>query len=217
VIAALWYLLDALLVLLLVVLLAPINIDFRGGYAQELKLKGRIGWAGGLLSLEVMRGQGKTSLILGLFGLRKPVSTDKGTDKAKKKPKSQKQRSKSTTRLSTFINRELLAAVKAALLKLQRAMHLDLNVSGRYGFDDPSLTGFAMAIMSAVLWSSSTLNFYPDFTGEALDIQGKASGYFIPLQIIIIVLLFLLARPVRAIWWPMIKMRKKQKEAVQYA
>jgi hypothetical protein len=50
-----------------------------------------------------------------------------------------------------------------------------------------------------------------------MDLRGNAGGWFIPLHILIIVLWFLMMKPVRAIWWPIIKKQKKYKEAIQYA
>ena len=55
----LWYLINGLAVILVIVLLAPISFDIRGGYFQELHLQGRICWAGGLAGLEVVYSQGK--------------------------------------------------------------------------------------------------------------------------------------------------------------
>jgi len=213
----LWYLINGLAVILVIVLLAPISFDIRGGYFQELHLQGRICWAGGLAGLEVVHSQGKTDVVLGLLCLKIPVSSDKSKTKTRKKTKSHKQHAKSAPHFSTIINRRTFSAVKASVNKLKRAMHLDIDVSGTYGFDDPSLTGNVMAILSAFLWNCNTINLCPDFTGTAADIEGKARGYFIPLHIGIIIVLFLLARPIRDIWWPMIRRPKKRKEAVQYA
>ena len=212
----LWYLVNSLAVILVIVLLTPISFNLRGGYFQELHLNGRICWAGELASLEVVSNQGKTNLVLGLLWLKIPIGSDKRKIKTRKTTKNRRQHSKSAPHFSTFINRRTFIAVKAVMNKLKRAMHLHIDVSGQYGFDDPSLTGYVMAILSALLWSCNTINLCPDFTGAGANIQGKARGYFIPLHIATIIILFLLTKPIRDIWWPMIR-RKKQKEAVQYA
>lgn len=185
---------------------------------MQLALIGRIKWGNGLLHLEIIHRQGQTNLTFGILGLHRKVSSiRKGTDSNNKKSKVRKPNDKPRTRLSSFYNLGFWSQVKTLANRMCGAMHLNVRLAGVFGFDDPSLTGLAAAVIAATLWSSSTVNLNPDFSQEICDLQGSVQGWLIPLHIFIIIIWFLVKKPVRAIWWPMIKKRKKYKEAVQYA
>lgn len=207
----------ALVALLGIILLAPFHFDFGGEYEQRLSFRGQVRWAGGLFSLEIMRRVGKMQMTLGFFGLKKPISNMGKKEPKKKKPNRKKGLTDSIGNLSSFITRQLFTAVKVVFSKLVQALHLGLNLSGIYGFDDPSLTGVMAGVIAALNIGRSSEYLNPDFTGAVAEIQGSMRGWFIPLQILVIVLLFLLKKPVRAIWLPKRKFNKKQKEDVQYA
>jgi len=221
--AVLIYILLAFIALLGLLLLAPIHFDIGGEYAESLRFQGRVRWAGGLLSLEILHREGKFYGALGIFGLEKAISIRGG-----KKPKSeeniksnklfsQKGDGKSVGNISSFLNLQLFTAVKNVFHRLVRALHLGLILSGTYGFEDPSLTGMAVGLLAALNIDNSSIDLSPDFTRAVVDMRGSFKGWIIPLQILVIGIVFLLMKPVRAIWWPKIKFRKKQKEAVQYA
>lgn len=197
-----------------IVLIAPIHFSFGGDYAQKLNLQGRITWAGGLISLEMILNEGKTHLSFGLLGLKKAISVPEKKAAPKKKRSSGKG---PLGNISSFINRQLFTAVKVVLQKLLRALHLHFNLSGLYGFDDPSLTGVMVGTIAALNLDNSSIALDPDFTRAVIDIKGSFRGWFIPLHILAIGIVFLFKKPVRAIWWPKIKFKKKQKEDVQYA
>lgn len=204
-------------ILLLLILVVPISIDFQGEFRTQLALMGRVKWGKGLFSLQIMHYQGHTNLTFKTLGFYRPVASSRqGTDKEIKKSKARKP-SRRSPRLSSLLNREFWLQVKLLAKRLRGAMHLDLRLAGVYGFDDPALTGLAAAVIASTLWSNGTVFFNPDFTQETFDFQGSVRGWFIPLQIIIIVVWFLTIKPVRIIWWPMTKQHKKHKEAVQYA
>lgn len=214
---ALPYALYTLLIVLLALLLAPTSFHVRGGYQLELNLQAKIRWLGGLFSLEVLYSGGGTLLTPSLFGLKKNIPLPRAKGKSKGKTTGQKRSFPSGFSFTDLVDREFCAEVKALLRNLRLATHLRLVISGRYGFDDPSATGLALAFISAALWMCGTVHLNPDFAGQAMEIEGNAWGYFIPFRLIVIFLLFVWARPVRAVWWPLIKKRKRIKEAVGYA
>ncbi|WP_276623779.1 hypothetical protein [Syntrophomonas wolfei] len=214
------YVLIALAALLGVILLAPVHIDFRGEYAQTLSFHGRLRWAGGLLSLDLKHHHGKLELTPGCLGLKK---TFKKAAEGKKQPDGQesgpdKRRKGQSDSPLSFLNLRLLAAVNKSIRRLLRALHLKVKLSGVYGFDDPSLTGFVLGVMTALgTVKNYSIDLKPEFAGEAVDLRGWIQTWFIPFHILFIVLGLILKKPVRAIWWPKIKNSKKHKEAVQYA
>jgi hypothetical protein len=204
------------------ILLAPIHFDFGGEYTESLTFQGRMRWAGGMLSFAIIRREGIFHWALGIFGLKKPspMSASK-TRKSKKPPKREKPRTNkeggnSFGNISSFLNLQLFTAVKDVFHQLVRALHLELNLSGTYGFDDPSLTGVTVGLIAALERGSSSIDLNPDFTRAVIDLRGSLQGWIFPVQILAIGIVFSLMKSVRAIWWPRIKFRKKQKEAVQY-
>lgn len=205
-------------ILLAIILLAPIHLEVSGEHAEGFNFLGRFNWVWGLLSIEIIRSKGIYHWSLGGLGLKKsmPKNSKKATP-GKKTSRSTKKRASSFGNISAYLNQQLFAAVKTALFKLIRALHLQINLSGTYGFDDPSLTGVVTGLLAALNTGGGSINLDPDFSRGVADIRGSIRGWFSPLQIIIICVIFFLRKPVRAIWWPRIKFRKKQKEAVRYA
>lgn len=209
------YLLGMLLLLILVI---PVNFSFRVEYQMQLALQARIRWGAGLLSLEITHHRGQTDLLLGTLGLHRPLSSShQGSDKANIKSSAQKPKTKSLIRLSSLLKQDFLSLVKLLLGRLREAIHLYVQLHGVYGFNDPASTGFAAAVIAATLWKSGSICLNPDFTQEIVDLQGKGHGWFIPLHIVILIMWFLMKKPFRAIWWPMVKNLRKHEEAVQYA
>ena len=213
----LFYILITIVTLLLLILFAPIHFNFKGEYSHNLNFQGRVGWAGGLLSLEMIRSEGSIYLVLGLLSLRKTIPARERKTPIRTKPLKEKRRINSIGDILSVINRQLFTAVKVVFSKLVRALHLGLNISGTYGFDDPALTGVSMGVIAVLNRGGSSMDLKPDFTGEVVDIRGTIRGWFFPLQILAIGVAFLLKKPVRLIWWSKIKFKRKQKEAVQYA
>lgn len=203
-------------VLLGLILLPPIHFDAGGEYADRLNLQGRGRWAGGLLSLEIIRSEGRYQCSLGLLGLKKAIPKSEKKTPSSKKPRTRKRRASSNGNILSFVNPSLFFAIKAVLFKLVQALHLGLDLAGTYGFDDPSLTGVTMGVIATLNSGSNAIDLNPDFTKAVVDIRGRIWGWVSPFQIIVIGVGFFLKKPVRAIWWPKIKTRKKQKEAFQY-
>jgi len=113
------------------------------------------------------------------------------------------------------LNRSLIASFTHLLRSLVRALHLDVNLSGRYGFEEPDITALA-ALLIRFLGRGSVLNLTPDYSQAIADISGYIRGRVIIAQVLGIGMRFLFSKPVRAIWWPKIKLKRKRKEIIQY-
>jgi len=113
------------------------------------------------------------------------------------------------------LNRSLIASFTHLLRSLVRALHLDVNLSGRYGFEEPDITALA-ALLIRFLGRGSVLNLTPDYSQAIADISGYIRGRVIIAQVLGIGMRFLFSKPVRAIWWPKIKFKRKRKEIIQY-
>jgi hypothetical protein len=223
VIVVLIYILLVVVCLLGLVLLAPIQFAVEGEYAERVSIQGRLRWTGGLLRFEIIYSEGKFKGSWGILWMKKlnPMKAGKRSKKEKpsqaKKPRTSKEGSKSNGNISSFLNPELFRIVKDVFHKLLQALHLRMNLSGTFGFDDPALTGLMAGLIGAIGRGASSIDLTPDFTSTVVDMRGTIQGWIMPLQILVIGIVFMLMKPVRAIWWPKIKFRKKQKEAVQYA
>lgn len=204
-------------ILLVIILLVPFNFGFAGEWVHALRFQGEVGWAGGLLGFKMTYDEGRYNLVLAFLGLRKVMPQRERKTSREKKQSPTKGETKSGGGMWKFVNRQLFSAVKMTFSKLVRALHLNLKLFGRYGFDDPSLTGITAGLIAALGRSGSSIELNPDFSEEVVQIRGSAGGWFIPLHILAIGIVFLFKKPVRAVWWSKIKFRKKQKEAVQYA
>lgn len=210
--------------LILILLIAPIDFSLEGELAESLNFQGQVRWARGMLSLNITHRQGKNLLTWSIFGFEKQGSAkpEKETGKRKDDEKNKhgnakKRKKKSNTSITSFLNLEFLMAAKKGFYKLMHNLHMQINLSGAYGFDDPSLTGIVMGLVYALKIKNSSININPDFSREVVDLKGRFQGWLVPLQIIVTAVGILLMKPVRAIWWPRIKFRKRQKEAVKYA
>ncbi|MEA4926883.1 MAG: DUF2953 domain-containing protein [Syntrophomonadaceae bacterium] len=223
-IAVIIYTLCFLAILVGIVLIAPIRFDLEGELGESLSFKGRVGvgWAGGIFSFNLIHQPGETQGELGILGFKKlifpkPGKENKPSPDNKKDKDDPKRRRKSKGSLTAFLNLEFFKAVKKGVHKLVRALHLKINLSGVYGFDDPALTGIVLGWIYALNIKNYSINLNPDFTEEVIDLKGSLQGWLIPLQIILTAIGILLMKPVRAIWWPRIKFGKKPKEDVKYA
>jgi hypothetical protein len=211
------WILIAVLALLIVLLSVPFHFGFQGEYAEALNFQGRVAWAGGLISFLMVRKEGKTHLSYGILGFIKEVPATEKKDSWQKRTSAKKGVVDYLGNLSLYLNRQIFAVVKVLLKRLRGALHLHLNLSGIYGFDDPSLTGMMMGAIAALGIRNNTVNIDPDFTGAVIDIKGNFRGWFVPLHILAIIVIFLFKKPIRAIWRPKINFRKKQKEVFKHA
>lgn len=211
------YIFLIVLVLLIVVLLVPFHFSFQGGYAKALSFQGRVAWAGGLASFMMVHKEGKTQLSYGILGFIKQVPARRKKDSPEGEKSGKKRIIDSLSSLPLYLNQQIFVSVKDLMKKLLGAMHLQLNLSGIYGFDDPSLTGMIMGAIAVLEIKNNTVCLNPDFTGAVIDIKGSFGGWFVPLHILAIVVIFIFKKPVRAIWWPKINFKKKQKEVFKYA
>lgn len=211
------YFLLALGILLLILLLAPLHYECAGEYGESIQYQARIRWAGGVLAFVVAGHGGQVKISFRILGKKVSPST-KGDKPPKAKTQSASEsRKDSRSHIGDFMSIQLWSTIWTGIRRLWQALHLALQVSGRYGFEDPSLTGFALASMSALNCNGNSFDLRADFTEEVLDVRGSLRGWLVPLQILLIGLIIIFKKPVRALWWPKIKMRKRQKEAVQYA
>lgn len=194
----------------------PWRFDFQGSYAElSMGVEGRVSWAWGLLCLDAYNREGGLDLSASLLGYKRqlpPRSSKKPPVQAKPARKG----NQGGAGIASYINWQVFAAVRAFLQKLRDALHLRLNLSGLYGFDEPDLTGITLGALAMMANTNVRLDLKPDFTRGVLELEGGLQGWLIPLHIIGIVIGFLFKKSIRAIWLSQLKFNKKSKEVPGY-
>ncbi len=210
------YILGVLLFILAALLLLPWRFGLQAANQPALDIKAELKWAFGLLGFRASYDSEGFNTRIILFGFSKALSSDNqktGTDSAPEKRKRKGRRGS----LSDYLNRSLIASFTRLLRSLVRALHLDVNLSGRYGFEEPDITAMAALLIRFLAGGGSAINLTPDYSQSVVDVSGYLRGRVIIAQILGIGIRFLFSKPVRAIWWPKIKIRRKRKEIIQYA
>ncbi|MEN6389566.1 MAG: hypothetical protein ABFD04_04070 [Syntrophomonas sp.] len=209
------YILGVFLLIVAAILILPWRFGLQAQNQPALDITAELKWALGMLGFRASYDrEGFNSQII-LFGFGKALGSDNkksGTDSKSEKPKRKRQRGA----LSDYLNRSLIVSFTRFLRRLIKALRLDINLSGRYGFEEPDVTAMA-ALLTRFLGCGNTINLQPDYSQTVLDINGYIRGRVIIAQILGIGMQFLFSKPVRAKWLPKIKFKRKGKEIIQYA
>lgn len=185
----------------------------------------KLAWGWGMFAAGMGIDGGKKSLVVSFAGLTLPVPGKKpkivGASKIRKKTARKVEGHKfSFSSFNRVLNRKLLMVVFWYLKRLIRSCRLSLRLSGVYGTDDPALTGLLAGLIAVLHAEHFSLNLATDFTEPVLDITGEASGRIVPIVILWFTIGFLLAKPVRKLWWARLKLkrpiRRKLKEDAKH-
>jgi len=111
---------------------------------------------------------------------------------------------------------EIISQAKLLIIRIIKAvLPKRLELSGIYGFEDPSQTGFAtggISILAQFIHPRIIINAKPDFTRQVIDITLLVKGKIIVITILIPVLKFLFCKPVWGIIKPLIFPKRKRKQ-----
>jgi hypothetical protein len=103
--------------------------------------------------------------------------------------------------------RGLASAVAALLRRLLRATHpRELRIAAVIGLADPAETGLLLATIAAIVpllgdARPGSVTVEPDFESEALHLDGHARFTVIPAEVVLVLLGFLVSRPVLRAGW----------------
>jgi len=92
-----------------------------------------------------------------------------------------------------------------------------LEISGTYGFEDPSQTGFATAGISIVtqfVYPRIRINTKPDFTQQVINLSLLVKGKIWIIALLVPMLKFLFSKPIWRLLMPLIFPKKNKKGAV---
>lgn len=210
--------------LLLILLSLPFDFTGRGEWGAVKYIEARLKWAGGLAALGFVVQEGSFDATLRIGGL----TVWRGGKKEKSLPRPAKQKTvkkKNDFNLRKTIelwgDGELFKAGIAFLRRLVRAFRLDINLSGRYGADDPALTGLLTGLLAGLLalinGDKIKLDMKPDFTEAVLECKGSLRSRIIPAELLGVCLIVLWRKPVRRIWLSVMKNKMKfKREAAQH-
>lgn len=205
------------LLLMLALLVIPFYFKLELGKNDRLYYSGSLNWLWGRITFVLRNNSG--SLTIGRLTL-KTVSfnnrpRDSKTTEAKKENVKRKNILPAVKTAGQYINRELIALCLKAIKRSLSALSLKIKGESTFGFEDPSLTGLILGFISfAGINKQPKLILTPDFERPVfegnLSLRGK-----IPMgKLLLIIIKFMLARPVRRIWLAALRRKKEVKKNV---
>jgi len=202
------YVLLVLLVLVVAILMIPISFQGQGDITD--RFSGQIGldWAGGLIKVHwVVPSQSGSRSTLKMGPWEKSRSQDPSQPRpAKDQSKSQNSRKPGWNTVKTIVDKHVFREILIFLQKVWQSLHLRCEVEGQYGLEDPAATGL-MAALIGIFNQSANMRLTPQFVETGLNLHGNVQGRVVPGQIIWDVGRFLLKKPIRKIWWLLIRER----------
>ena len=181
----------ALGVVVVAALILPVGLELRlGGAAPRAALS----WAFGAVRVDLLAPRRS----------REPA-------RVRRKPRPRASANRRRRVLRALRSPGLAAAALRLVARTVRATHpRDVQLSGRFGFDDPADTGQIWALMAGPLSAALagpaaaagiSMSLSPDFQGRALALEGGGRFTVIPGQLLAVVLAFVFSRgPRRAAW-----------------
>ena len=213
-----------LLTLVLFLLILPIAYKVYFGFEDEFTARIKIGWAFGLISLELNAGNGDYSWVrfIGIKAFKFNLQAEKKTDiqEKEKKEETPKEKPKKENIFTFEYIRELMKMgiiedLFGFLLKLLNiVLPKKIEIAVNYGLVDPSLTGHIHAVYSSlpILKEKWNIFLYPNFMEEDFRIEGFIFGRFQAIFIVILAIKLWFNRTVRKILRDMRRSRKNGKQ-----
>lgn len=186
-------------ILLLGLLFVPFDYNVEGDVNESVYGVGNIKWLFGLTRFNVYKGKedSKVKVKFNFCGFKLPVSRGKKSnikhkDKKKNTKKSSNRRVKITKQLINICYKYFKDIVNIVKPRY-------INISGIYGFDDPSITGIVCGVISIInsVIPNTAINVEPEFEEELYDIEIKANGRIIGCIILCRTLKFIINKEVR--------------------
>lgn len=216
------FILSGAVLLLLILLALPLTFYGRIRLNEKLAGEGELAWAGGLVAarLGMLDNKPAFSLRVGRWTGRLPRSRRKNAARPKQEKRHKPDQTRTAfrvKRLVQFLDGPLLKRAFAYLRRVGRSLDLRLRLEGEYGTGDPALTGYLSSLVAALHGSRLELHLSPNYAETFLDLRGELGGRLVPAQFLWLTGGFLLAAPVRYLWWSrLIKRKTKIREVVHH-
>ena len=219
------YLLVFIIGLLLLIVIIPFEYELDGKIDEKISGNASLIFFGKFFKVIVSYKNKDTFVLIKVMGLRiinKKIKMSSNENKAsskenkmfsKKREKEDIKKAKSNFNIKDYIQREFLEAsinyIKAIINIIKPKT---VRIHGIYGFEDPSLTGMACAIIPLIsnLIPAGDIKLQPVFDDEIIDIYCKIYGRISLLTAIIKTLKFVLKKNNRK------KIFKKSRKAETY-
>lgn len=169
-----------LLSILMIILFIPFKYFMNGKIDDSIGGSAEVRWIFGLVKVIVYKYEDEPQIKISICGLnvysRKLIeeSNEKKVEKASKK-KRKKKEFKSKRNIGRNLLVEFFNYFKD-IINIVKPKHF--RISGAYGFEDPSLTGILLGIISAIkgVVPKAKIDVGPDFEEETINIQVEIYG-----------------------------------------
>ena len=115
--------------------------------------------------------------------------------------------------LQNTLNREVIASIRRFLQKIWKALRPQVfHIHVVYGLPDPYETAVINNVVLTLfaVWPHRTLHLEPVFQDSLLDATGTIKGSLVPIAFLAAALQLVLSKPIRRIWWPLVKQHRKK-------
>lgn len=212
------YLLLSIGVLLTTIIFVPYYYNVSGGNLEEPQVKGLISWLFGGLKINFRRHHKQTEIVLTLFGLTKQVKVrQKSTSTNDKKDIAPSENLKTVKRkkystFSQYLKTDIIKNSLSVVLKIiKHCQPKKLSIDAQIGFSDPLYTGLLCAFNSQFygLFDNYDINIQPIFDEERLEGSFLIGGRIWLPSLILVMIGFLIAKPIRNILISQLKIKIK--------
>lgn len=213
-----------LLTLVLLLMILPFTYKVYLGLEDEYTARIKIGWAFGLISLELNFGNGYESKIrfFGIKAIKLNLQSEKETDILEKEKK-EKQKEEKPKKENIFTLEYIRELMKMGIIEdffeflrklLNIVLPMKIEIEVHYGMMDPSITGHIHAAYSSIpdLREKWNIFMYPNFVEEDFSIEGFIVGRFQIIFIIILAIKLWFNKTARKILRDMRRSRKNGKQ-----
>jgi hypothetical protein len=183
----------ALILIFFMLLAMPVDYSISAAAKGSLKADAYVRWA--LLKASVLVLNRSAQVRIYLLGRELKLRRAEKKIKDKKKEKKRNWRSRKPG-MEFF--REAISFLKEILYALKPG---EVNVKGRYGFDDPADTAVLSSLIMGVCscLPGANIELCPVFDSEVIDMSLLISGRLAPITLVFIALRYLLKKEVRRV------------------
>ena len=217
------YILLVLVIILLVIIFIPYDYNASGEKSTELELRGSISWFfGGIKLTFAHKSKQDKKMTLNILGITKKLnllekSKEKQDRTNAKQGHTKPAKNKKSFDSGSYLRRDVIQKAFSLLSKILKHCRPEtLSIHARVGFNDPMYTGFVCALNSQLCFvvNQYDLDIQPVFDEEVLEGRFSIGGRIWLPYLILVVIGFLLSKPIRNIL--LTKIKRKNKGGPQY-
>lgn len=170
--------------ILMIILFIPFKYFMNGKIDNSIGGNAEVRWIFGLVKVIVYKYEDKSQIKIIICGLniysRKFIGEKNGNEASKKKRKKKEFKAKRNIGRNLLV--EFLNYFKD-IINIVKPKHF--NISGVYGFEDPSLTGMLLGIISIIkgVVPKAKIDVNPDFEEETINLEVEIYGHIKVYQI----------------------------------